>query len=406
MSGGDPMPPTATAAVPMYPTGRAPASPRSAKARLALVIQMLVGAVGGFFGLQWLDSRVGGLDVGLLFLGLGALVVMTWLQILVHEAGHAVAGALAGRRFAGAGIGPLQVDRGAGGLLTFRWTRSIRGIAGYAVMLPRAHEPRRRAAAYILGGPLANLACAATAFGLWQWLADPAPLVRVLLAVTGAVGLLLGVLNLVPFHSQGWSSDGHNLLQLWGRPRHWEAVQAAQLAQASALAGVRPRDWPAMPEAGLDDLPPPLRASLQAMRLIAALDSGDATTARAAATAIAGLWPALPDGQTQGGAVMLATYAARTGDRALLAAWRPYCEGGLMDLQPARLWLDAEAASLDGDLPRARDLVAQARAALPRIHDRAGQLVMAEYLDQLEQRIAVQEHQHPAARPPPLPVEA
>jgi len=47
----------------MYPTGRAPASPRSAKARLALVIQMLVGAVGGFYGLQWLDSRVGGLDV-------------------------------------------------------------------------------------------------------------------------------------------------------------------------------------------------------------------------------------------------------------------------------------------------------------------------------------------------------
>lgn len=214
MSGGDPMPPTATAAVPMYPTGRAPASPRSAKARLALVIQMLVGAVGGFFGLQWLDSRVGGLDVGLLFLGLGALVVMTWLQILVHEAGHAVAGALAGRRFAGAGIGPLQVDRGAGGRLTFRWTRSIRGIAGYAVMLPRAHEPRRRAAAYILGGPLANLACAATAFGLWQWLADPAPLVRVLLVATGVVGLTLGVLNLVPFHNQGWSSDGHNLLQL------------------------------------------------------------------------------------------------------------------------------------------------------------------------------------------------
>ena len=331
---------------------------------------------------------------------------MTWLQIVAHEAGHALAGALAGRRFVGAGIGPLQVDRGAGGRLTFRWARGIRGIAGYAVMLPRAHEPRRRAAAYILGGPLANLACAATAFGLWHGLADPAPLVRVLLAVTGAVALLLGVLNLVPFHSQGWNSDGYNLLQLWGRPRHWQAVQAVQLAQASALAGVRPRHWPAMPEASLDDLPPPLQASVQAMRLIVALDSGDADTARAAATAIAGLWPAMPDGQAQGGAVMLATYAARTGDRALLAAWRPYCQGGLMDLQPARLWLDAEAASLDGDLPRARDLATQARAAAPRIHDRAGQLLMGEYLDQLEQRIAAQEHQQPAARPPPLPVEA
>jgi len=387
----------------MYPTGRAPASPRSAKARLALVIQMLVGAVGGFFGLQWLDSRVGGLDVGLLFLGLGALVVMTWLQILVHEAGHAVAGALVGRRFVGAGIGPLQVDRGAGGRLTFRWARGIRGIAGYAVMLPRAREPRRRAAVFILGGPLANLACAAVAFALWQRLADPPPLVLMLLAITCAVGLVLGVVNLVPFHSHGWSTDGHGLLQLWGRPRHWQAMQAVQLALASAVAGVRPRDWPAVPAAAIDDLPAPLQASLQAVRLASALDNNDAATARAAATAIAALWPAMPDGQAQGGAVMLATYAARSGDRALLAAWRPHCDGGLMDLGPARLWLDAEAACLDDDTHQARELAGQARAALPRIHDRSSQIVMGEYQDALEQRLDGQTPHDRAAQPAAAP---
>src|SRR5690606_17279787 len=255
-------------------------------------------------------SRVGGMDLPLLLLGLGALVVVTWLQILVHETGHALAGALVGRRFAGAGIGPLQVDRGAGGRLTFRWTRRIRGIAGYAVMMPRAHEPRRRAAAFILGGPLANLACAAVAFALWQSLADPSALVLVLLGATGAVGLVLGVLNLVPFHSHGWSSDGHGLLQLWGKPQHWQAMQAVQLALAAAMAGVRPRDWPGVPATGHDDLPPPLQTGVQAVRLARALDRSDADTAHAAATVIAGLWPAMPDGQAQGLAVMLATYAA------------------------------------------------------------------------------------------------
>lgn len=391
---------------PLYPAARSPVAPPSANGRLALVIQALVGAVGCFFGLQWLDSHVGGLDLALLVIGLGALVVVTWLQILVHEAGHALAGALVGRRFAGAGIGPLQVDRGAGGRLTFRWTRSIRGIAGYAVMMPRARESRRRAAAFILGGPLANLACAAVAFGLWHRLADPAPLVLVVLLATGVVGLVLGVLNLVPFHNQGWSTDGHSLLQVWSKPQHWQAMQAMQLALAAAMAGVRPRDWPGVPAVGLDDLPPPLQAGVQVARLSRALDSDDVDTARAAATTIAGLWPAMPDGQAQGMAVMLATYAARTGDRALLAAWRPHCEGGLMDLGPYRLWLDAEAASLDGDRPKTRDLTAQARAALPRIHDRSGQLVIGEYLDQLEQRIAAQERQAARGRPPPLPVDA
>lgn len=387
MDAGTPVTATTATPGPLYPAERTPVAPRSGQGRLMFVMQMLVGAVGGFFALQWLDSRVEGLDWALLFMGMGAFVVVGWLQILVHEAGHAMAGALAGRRFAGAGIGPLQVDRGADGRLTFRWARSIRGIAGYAVMIPRAHEPRTRAAAYILGGPLANLACAAVAFALWHRLADPAPLVLVLLVATGVVGLTLGVLNLVPFHNQGWSSDGNSLLQLWGNPQRWQAIQAMQLALAAAVAGVRPRDWPGVPAAGIEELPRPLQANLQAVRLASALDHGDADTARAAASAVAGLWAAMPDGLAQGMAVMLATYAARTGDRALLAAWRPHCEGGLMDLGPARLWLDAEAACLDGDLRQARELARQARAALPRIHDRSSQIVMGEYLDGLEQRI-------------------
>src|SRR5690606_11415679 len=86
---------------------------------------------------------------------------------------------------------------------------------------------------------------------------------------------------------------------------------------------------PASPATDLDDLPPPLQTGVQAVRLARALDSSDADSARGAATVIAGLWSAMPDGQAQGLAVMLATYAARAGDRALLAAWRPHCEGGL-----------------------------------------------------------------------------
>ncbi|WP_219339603.1 site-2 protease family protein [Luteimonas salinisoli] len=353
----------------------------------ARVVQFVVGAIGGV-GLLWVVDILAEHHSLPTLAGLLLLVLaMLWLQVVVHEAGHAVAGLLTGRRLMGAGIGPLRLERGMGGW-RLRWGGGIRGLAGFAALLPDARaESRRAAAVFILGGPLANLLAAAVALAVLAFAPSPGAAATVALGATAFGGVALGVVNLLPIRSQGWYSDGYVLRELLRDTPASRVARAQQCVLALAVAGVRPRDWPVERLEVPDGLPQEVMLTAQLMRISWALDSGDRAAAGTAAQALAAGYSDLADGQRQGVALMLATYAARNGDAPLLAAWRPLCEGGLLDLTPFRLWLDAEAAAMGDDAGSARALAAQARAAVPRIHDPASAAMMGEYLDQLEERL-------------------
>lgn len=352
-----------------------------------VAVQFVLGGVGGFGVIAAIDALPGELTLPLLAGVLAVVLLMLWLQVLVHEAGHALAGLLAGRRFIAAGVGPLRLERGDG-VWNLRWGGGIKGIGGFAATFPPGPERRRSAALFVLGGPVANLASAASA-GAVLAVADVShPLAMAALGSTALAGLLLGVVNLVPLQSHGWHSDGQNLRELLRDSPAWRVMQGQQLAVAAAMAGIRPRDWPVASAGVPEGLPPQLRAPALSLAVSVALDRGEIDAARQAARALAGIWPGLPDGQCQAVAVVVATYAARAGDAELLAAWRPHCEGGLLDLSPYRLWLDAEAAAMAGNGGEARRLVGEARAALPRVHDRSSVVVLGEYLDALEGRVA------------------
>jgi hypothetical protein len=73
-------------------------------------------------------------------------------------------------------------------------------------------------------------------------------------------------------------------------------------------------------------------------------------------------------------------------DHALLATWRPLCEGGVTDLSVYRAWLDAELAAHTGDDAAARAAIAHARTAVARASDPVTALQIGEYLDALEAR--------------------
>ncbi len=352
---------------------------------LTLGLQFLLGVGVGVGGIMLADRVTGGLDGRTMAALFVALPLALWVQLLLHEAGHALAGLLVGRRFVGAGVGPLRLERGDGAW-TLRWGGGISGVGGFAAMLPRGPEGRGAAAVVLVAGPLANLLAAGLAAFALARLEAPGMVSGAALGASAVAGTLLGVANLLPFRSRGWNSDGRGLLELMRGDSVWRVTQAQQLVVAAAMAGVRPRDWPADPLAQAHEVPAPLQAGAHSLRMSMALDRDDMATARDAALALAALWPGTPDGQRQGVALMLASYAARGGDAALLAAWRPHCEGGMLDLSPYRLWLDAEAALLGGDHDAARVLVRQAREALPRVHDRSGVVVLGDWLDALEQR--------------------
>ncbi|MCR6664177.1 MAG: M50 family metallopeptidase [Luteimonas sp.] len=368
-----------------------PASTRKAWLKFALTLPLF--AIGGAIiggGAARLGLRVEHLlpDVAWWW-ALGFAVLATWPHIVLHEAGHALAGLARGMRPVAFGIGSLRWDRGESGW-RFRRSAGVAGISGFAALLPVGERGLSRTdqSLYLLGGPLANLLTAAVAFALLP-LADGTPVLAAFLLGSAASALLLGVANLVPFHSQGWRSDGRGLLDLARRTP--DAALQRQLNQLLALnmAGVRPRDWPAelVPQPVDGSASPMLAVNGDILRLSWAMDLGDATAAAEAARHATRRFHTLPEAFRPHLAITLAGHVARhLRDRELLAAWRPLCEGGITDLSLMRAWLDAELAALAGDPAALAATLASARSLLDRAPDPVTALLLREYLDDLGQR--------------------
>ncbi|WP_407353395.1 hypothetical protein [Luteimonas sp. R10] len=320
---------------------------------------------------------------------LAGFVLATWPNIVLHEAGHAAAGLARGMRALAFGVGPFRIERGAGGW-RFRRGGGVRGISGFAALLPGEERGFGRAdqAVFLVGGPLANLMTAALGLAAAALLAGSAWAA----AAQGAAysALLIGVVNLVPFRSKGWRSDGRGLLDLLRATADAALQQQVNRLMALSMAGVRPRDWPeALMPAVVDDSPTPTLAIVgRLLRLSRACDQRDASAARDCAEVLrARFWEA-PEVLRPNIAVSLAGYAAvMLRDDALVAAWRPLCEGGLLDLTPYRAWLDAEHAVLSGDAASARRRLETARARLDRVQDAASLVVLGEHLDALAARL-------------------
>ena len=323
-------------------------------------------------------------------LALLAALLALWPNILLHEAGHAAAGIARGLRPVAFGIGPLRWERGRS-RWRFRRGGRIGGIAGFASLLPEGERGLSRLdqMVYLAGGPIANLATAALAFAALP-LADGSPGLAGLLLGTGACAAFLGLLNLVPFHSQGWRSDGRGLLDLLRRTPEGALQQRIHHLLALNMAGVRPRDWPAalLPEPVDAPSSPMLAANGDLLRLSWAMDRGDGETAAAAARRATAAFATLPEAVRPHVAVALAGHAARNlRDPVLLAAWRPLCDGGVTDLSLMRTWLDAEHAVLSGRAGDARTAIAGARDLLDRAPDPVTAQLLAEYLDDLDRRL-------------------
>jgi hypothetical protein len=367
-----------------------PAPPRGAPKKprgsiVTLLVWMLAGGIVAFaFERAGMQVRAG----HVLMLLLGG-VLAAWLQLLVHEAGHALAGLSRGMHLFALGLGPLRIEQTRDGWHA-RWSRNVAGLGGFAALSPAAgREPRRiDQAIFIVGGPLANLLVAACVLPFAQ--SSTAPAGAGLMWGLVGFGVLYGVVNLLPFRSGGWRTDGLSLIQLWRKPDEARAAQQVQMIVGLALGGVRPRDWsPSLIPACDPGFDPMLGRSLVLLRLSWALDADRCDEAETLATMIAADHAVAPDGIRQSQALMMANFAARcVRSESLLSAWLPLSEGGLLDMEAQREWLRAELAALRDATSDAREHIARARSALPRVHDAGTQIQLADYLDALEARLA------------------
>ncbi|MFO8070116.1 MAG: M50 family metallopeptidase [Alkalibacterium sp.] len=151
-------------------------------------------------------------------------VVSFFLHIVIHEAGHLVAGLLSGYSFS------------MFKLLSFIWVKEsgkitlkkqpVPGMLGQCLMMPPEKIASPPYALYHLGGIIANLIAAAG--GYLMWMMPFPPLVKVGFLTFTVVGIVLAMMNLIPVGP----NDG---MHLWKASRNIEyQIQFNQLLQIHA----------------------------------------------------------------------------------------------------------------------------------------------------------------------------
>ena len=350
----------------------------------------VVGWLGARHGREWIEPLLAQVPsfpfIGLLLFWLLSL----WPNVVLHEAGHAVAGIARGMRPIAMGVGPLRWDKGLDGW-RFRYGGWIGGISGFAALLPQGERGQSRSdqILFTLGGPVANLLTVAACLAGLPLAAGSPWLVSLLLGM-GLGALMFGLVNLVPFQAQGWRSDGRVIVDLVRRRPDANLQQQMQQLLALSMSGVRPRDWPPALVAGDGGASrqPMLAMNADLLRLAWEMDRDDMTAAAETTRQLITRMPSVPAAMRPHCAVGVAGFVARAlRDPAVLRAWRPLCEGGITDLSPIRAWLDAELAVLGGDRAEAVAAIVAARAALARLPDPATEALMREYLDDLDTRL-------------------
>jgi hypothetical protein len=161
------------------------------------------------------------------------------LSLIVHEAGHWLAGISQGQRCSRFLAWPLEwnwdEDR-----WRFRFTSHFQ--VGLVDLLPSSFADfRQERILILLGGPLACFVAAALLTAASLHASDP---VFFGFCSSMIMCLVLGIMQLVPFRVGSMQSDGYRLIQAFLVGPAFDRTQRDLLSPASHRTSLRPRDWP------------------------------------------------------------------------------------------------------------------------------------------------------------------
>ncbi len=285
-----------------------------------------------------------------LILGIAGIV----FGLVVHEAGHRVAGWTMHWECVRFGVGPyefIRVDNG--------WKRQrVKMLWGAFVrqMPPSFKDYRRQKATTLISGPMSSLIWG-LGFGTIALLAqDPLPFV-----VFGRLALWTwtGALELIPRYKNGIGSDGYRLWQVIRGGLPVDDLIRDSMAEASNFTPLRHRDWPHELIVRLAEGEDSYNIYLAYLH---SMDSGDLD---AASRYIARLIAQLPEQRPNSYYASESAYWLATHDGDPVAA-RKWMERTGPELLPEmRLRLEAAVALAEGDPGRAESLAKESRALLP-----------------------------------------
>ncbi len=174
------------------------------------MIPYVIGAVlGGVLGYCGVGEILDGDGLSFL-LAILCFVLIYYVLIITHEAGHLVCGLLSGYRFVSFRIGSIIFVKQGNRIVCKKF--NIPGTAGQCLLDPPDKDEHGDypAILYNLGGGLSNLIFAGA--GLIGMIFCPADsFVRMICLMTGLLGLYLAATNLFPLKMGGVANDGYNI---------------------------------------------------------------------------------------------------------------------------------------------------------------------------------------------------
>ena len=221
---------------------------------LLLLCSMLIGAVCGILILKYLVMSDDNLETGEILLNWAATIIVfyiaLYLQIIIHEAGHMIAGLFSGYTFSSFRIGSLMWIKD-NKKIKFR-RLSLAGTGGQCLMNPPdMANGKIPFVFYNLGGSLMNLVTIPVCALLLICL-DKLSLVSLFLLIMCVIGFLYALMNGVPMKFGVVNNDGSNTLELSKSPEalrsFWIRMKVMELTSKRVRIKDMPDEWFYLPD--------------------------------------------------------------------------------------------------------------------------------------------------------------
>ena len=208
---------------------------------------LLLGFICGVVMLEYIDNVFGGdLSVGefafLLASACAGMYLTIYLQIIIHEAGHLVAGLLTGYTFSSFRIGSFMFVKNDGKIKLRRL--SLAGTGGQCLMNPPdMTEGKIPFVLYNLGGSIMNLITALICAVLFFFFSK-IPFLSLFLLIMCIIGLAYALINGIPMKLGAVNNDGYNAKDLGKSPEALRSFWMQMKAAEQTAKGVRLKDMP------------------------------------------------------------------------------------------------------------------------------------------------------------------
>lgn len=198
-------------------------------------------ALGAFIGIAMGESEQEP-DFSKFLIAYVAFIAAFLVHLVVHEAGHMVAGLMTGYRFLSFRIGSLMWEKQKGGKI-HRSHFSLAGTGGQCLMQPPKYNNGNFPYVwYNLSGGLANFILSAICGALLFVVKNDD--VQLCLWMVLISGVLLGATNLIPFSSKTVNNDGSNIVSISKSPAAKRAFWLQMQSNYCIAMGQRLKDMP------------------------------------------------------------------------------------------------------------------------------------------------------------------